>query len=687
VPSTLRRIRNASTILSPKDLDRWLTHAYDLLDSEGIGRFIDFISRLNKEELQKFTMQQGLHLKDVSPLLEIYLRGISGLELKIAAGNEHYTDTASVFLPHGMDRYEERDRNFLVYKLMVVYAWAQITQGSLIPDEEILRPFLKESRAAKPDIGTLFGLFPERELAAHMYSIIEAIRLEPILSKELPGLMSGIGAIKQDYLRNRPAIQELSGKSGLVEGMYQWYLSGDHGTAIPGIPDDVAKEMLSLKKGASLHEAMGTLLRLYEKAAAMDGLYQEISLPFPLMIKPGAVLLQLNTERRRRKQKIDSVITKLLAMPELEPQRRPVLRDAAEKPKVKLEKEYLLIKGRMLELDSELREALEKRGGIPGGILVKGADMGGQGSPITLSDLLEEAETTQEAAGGIPYDEWDYKRSGYKKAWCTLYEKDIHPGHEPFVEKTLRLYSGTISILRKKFELLRREPEILRRQKEGDDIDIDAVVEAFSDMSAGLSPGENLFTRYDRQERDIAALFLLDMSGSTKGWILEAEKEALVLMAEALETLGDRYAVYGFSGMTRNKCDFYLIKSFEELYVDPVKRRISGILPKDYTRMGPPIRHATSLLGSVKARTKLLITLSDGRPEDYDAYKGLHGIEDTRKALIEAKEKGIHSFCITIDRDAGSYIRHMYGEVNYIVIDDVRQLPHRITEIYRRLTT
>jgi nitric oxide reductase NorD protein len=157
-------------------------------------------------------------------------------------------------------------------------------------------------------------------------------------------------------------------------------------------------------------------------------------------------------------------------------------------------------------------------------------------------------------------------------------------------------------------------------------------------------------------------------------------------MAEALETLGDRYAIYGFSGMTRNRCDFFHCKAFDEHYGDAVKQRISGISPRDYTRMGPPIRHATSLLASVRVRTKLLITISDGRPEDYDAYKGTYGIEDTRKALIEAKEQGIHSFCITIDREAGSYIKHMYGAVNYVVIDDVRQLPHRITEIYRRIT-
>jgi len=102
--------------------------------------------------------------------------------------------------------------------------------------------------------------------------------------------------------------------------------------------------------------------------------------------------------------------------------------------------------------------------------------------------------------------------------------------------------------------------------------------------------------------------------------------------------------------------------------------------------MGPPLRHSIRILNSVEARTKLLITLSDGKPEDWDAYKGDYGIEDTRKALLEAKEQGIHAFCITIDKEARSYLPHMYGDANYIVIDDVRKLPNRITEIYRRLS-
>ena len=166
----------------------------------------------------------------------------------------------------------------------------------------------------------------------------------------------------------------------------------------------------------------------------------------------------------------------------------------------------------------------------------------------------------------------------------------------------------------------------------------------------------------------------------------DAERESLVLLCQALEILGDRYAIYGFSGMTRKRCELYRIKTFDEPYSKLVEHRITGIKAQDYTRMGVTIRHLSKLLNEVDARTKLLITLSDGKPDDFDGYRGDYGIEDTRQALIEAKRQGIHSFCITIDDEARDYLPHMYGAVNYTIIDDVRKLPLKVAEIYRRLT-
>ncbi|MGC2061817.1 MAG: hypothetical protein WA610_02485 [Thermodesulfovibrionales bacterium] len=746
LPNTVKRMKTASTFLRPSDFGRWLGHAYDIFDHQGVGALIDFMARIDEETLKRFRPAKGLDLQRVLPVLETCLKGISGLDLKISTADESYTDTSTVYLRAFEDTYEDRDRNYLIYKFRIAHAWAQIVCGTLTPDSRTLDEFLKsrtqwheeffmsqpsqKSRKVinppphpsregtsetirHPDIASFFRTFPVPEMALDIYNILEGVRLVPFLEDALPGLMREVYAIKQDILMKRPSFSGLSEKTAFIEMLYQFFLRGGPPesaleSALESAPEslpesalwqpEIIKALLSLKIRTGQGQSMTVLLRLYDICSRLPGDYRPAGLELLLgTIRPDKVSLVLKAGRRAQRQRRDGMITRLLEMPDFEPHKTPARLSGRHEQKPDPGKEYLLIKGRVIELDSEMLELLDERGGIPGGIIVKGADMGGAASPLRLTDLLEEAATVEEVVpesgissgihGGIHYDEWDYKRGGYKKKWCILHEKDSHPGHEPFVEMTVRRYSGSIRVLRKKFELLRQEPKVLRRQRDGDDIDLDAMVDALSDIHAGIPPTENLLTRYDRQERNIAVLFLLDMSGSTKGWINEAEKEALVMMAEALEALGDRYAIFGFSGMKRSNCEFFRIKGFEETYGDTVKKRISGIGPKDYTRMGPAIRHAGGILKSVEARTRLLITLSDGRPEDYDDYKGQYAIEDTRKALVETREQGIHPFCITIDRDAGNYLGHMYGESNYIVIDDVRKLPSRITEIYRRLTT
>jgi nitric oxide reductase NorD protein len=294
---------------------------------------------------------------------------------------------------------------------------------------------------------------------------------------------------------------------------------------------------------------------------------------------------------------------------------------------------------------------------------------------------------TYHEEGAFLYHEWDFRRQHYRKQWCVLREIDVHPLDEPFVARTRLKYASLIHSLRKTFEALRGEEKLLKKQANGDNVDFDALVEAWADMHTGREMSERLFTKLHKLERNIAVMFMVDMSGSTKGWINDAERESLVMLCEALEVLGDRYAIYGFSGMTRKRCELYRIKRFDEPYSELVQKRIAGIQPKDYTRMGVTIRHLTKLLHEVEARTKLLITLSDGKPDDYDGYRGDYGIEDTRQALIEAKREGIHPFCVTIDTEARDYLPHMYGAVNWALVEDVKKLPLKVSDIYRRLTT
>jgi nitric oxide reductase NorD protein len=290
--------------------------------------------------------------------------------------------------------------------------------------------------------------------------------------------------------------------------------------------------------------------------------------------------------------------------------------------------------------------------------------------------------------GAHLYNEWDFRRQHYRKDWCVLRELEVAAGEVDFVERTLAKYARQLGSLRRTFEALRGEDRWLRREPMGDEVDLDALVLAYAEARRGHELSERLFARRHKVERSMAVMFMVDMSGSTRGWVNEAEREALVLLCEALEQLGDRYAIYGFSGMTRKRCEVYRIKRFEDRYDREVRARIAGISPRDYTRMGVAIRHLTRLLSAVEARTRLLVTLSDGKPDDYGAdYRGEYGIEDTRRALLEARREGVHPFCITIDREGPEYLPHMYGPVSYTVIDRVERLPLRVSEIYRRLTS
>ena len=289
--------------------------------------------------------------------------------------------------------------------------------------------------------------------------------------------------------------------------------------------------------------------------------------------------------------------------------------------------------------------------------------------------------------GDFSYDEWDHQRRHYRKHWCAVYEHAVHPGERAFVTETLQRYGPLVRHLRKTFEAMRDEDRLLKRQSEGDEVDIDALVEALAEARDGREMSERLFTRMHRAERNIAVAFMVDMSGSTKGWINQAEREALLLLGEALQTLGDRFAIYGFSGMTRKRCELFRVKRFDEPYNDEVRERIAAIEPKDYTRMGFAVRHLARLLNEQEARTGILITLSDGKPDDLSDYRGPYGIEDTRRALIEARRTGIRPFCITIDKEGPEYLPHMYGAARYAVVEEVRRLPYKVADIYRKLTT
>ena len=335
------------------------------------------------------------------------------------------------------------------------------------------------------------------------------------------------------------------------------------------------------------------------------------------------------------------------------------------------------------------------------------AEPEGQFDELDGSESWTDGESPEQdlEAGEVAfnYDEWDRELVDHRVGWCRVVEKKVKRGSRDFVDDTRERYKGVVSSIRHQFQLMK--PENLTKitnELDGEDYDLNAVVDFFIDRRADGQQSERIYTKRIRRRRDVAVSFLLDQSSSTARTIgrhplqpythpgrriIEIEKEGLVLMSEALEAVGDVYSINGFTSEGRRNVKFYVLKDFQEHYSDEVMRRIGGITYQNNTRLGAAIRHASAKLEKQEARTRLLIVLSDGRPYDHDYGDARYARDDTREALRQAKIAGITPFCITIDRESESELKDLYGEIGYTIIDDVLTLPERLPGIYRRLTT
>jgi nitric oxide reductase NorD protein len=637
---------SALRLMNEDGVEAWLLQCMDIYDTRGLHPAVAAFKEVDVFAQEYRARRTGLVLEDVVNVLEGFVHGLNGRRLKIEAGEQVYTDTETLYLPATVSRFSDRDANFQLYKAMVVHLWAQTWYGTW-----------------RENIAAALAGFGEYDKALACFHALETLRLDAKIRRTLPGVYRQMETLRADCLPPdepawRRAVERLSADSAGVKdslALVADVIDGAQSVAVPyqGVlkPIQVAKVREARIEADKNAFRLG-LLRLREglDEAADD---QETA---------G----EKTTDNLRLREVTSEEAADGFAY-EIELDGRPLpVPDN--------------VKGTMASIIQDLGEIPEDYLQAAGDGVYFAGDTGERSADDVWKGTYHEE-------GAFLYNEWDYERQNYRKNWAVLRELDVHPSHDHFVDKALHKYRGLAMELRRTFEALRGEDKLLKKQPYGDDVDIDALVEAVADTHHGEEMTERLFTKLHKLERNIAVMFMVDMSGSTKGWINDAEREALALLCESLETLGDRYAIYGFSGMTRKRCEVYRIKSFDDPYGEEVKARISGIRPKDYTRMGVIIRHLTQLLNEVEARTKLLITLSDGKPDDYDTYRGAYGIEDTRMALIEAKRSGIHPFCITIDTEARDYLPHMYGAVNYAVIDEVRKLPLKVSDIYRRLTT
>ncbi|MEJ2608728.1 MAG: nitric oxide reductase activation protein [Candidatus Thiodiazotropha sp.] len=634
--------QRALQLMDETMIEAWIVQALDIYDRSGLHASLKVIQQMDLFVRQGYERASSCMFDEEVGVLLPFVQGLSGRKLKLEQGEQLFTDGEVIYLPSVMAHLPAKRDNFLLYKAAVASHWAQTRFGTI-------QAGLLSELIAHPAADTLVRYFHRLEIE----------RLNACLERELPGLF-------RDMCQLQTRLNDDSNAS--------WH----------------EQTRILRRRNASAWDSLQLSLVMLGQPIPKASLFHGILKPDLLH---SALLKRVEREKAQLRVALKSIGDDLNQNQQETRERFSIHQDESLELNEEMKME-LQLNGKSVPVPEDVKGIMTSimldLGEIPDDYLVPAG--AGEYDFQALEEKRLSAEDvwsgTYHEDGAFLYKEWDYRRKHYRKAWCVVREMPVKEVHDGFVDHVKIKYRRLLGSLRKTFEAMRDEDQLLKRQVYGDGVDIDAFVEAWADMHIGLEMSDRLFTRMHRQERNIAVMFMVDMSGSTQGWVNQAEREALVLLAESLETLGDRYAIYGFTGMSRKRCEIFPIKTFEQSYDEEVKARISGIRAGDYTRMGAAIRHLTYRLNEVEARTKLLITLSDGKPDDYhDDYRSQYGIEDTRQALLEAHRDGVHAFCITIDEQGQDYLPHMYGAANYTVIDEIERLPLKVADIYKKITT
>jgi len=303
-------------------------------------------------------------------------------------------------------------------------------------------------------------------------------------------------------------------------------------------------------------------------------------------------------------------------------------------------------------------------------------------------DLPPEALDRTRLTGEFTYPEWDYRTGTYLPDHCHVLASPA-----PDTAAVPEADADTKSLIRRvrrQFEVLRPRHEMLRAQLDGAELDLDAVVRARSDLAAGGQGSDRIHLASRPQAHDLAVTILVDVSLSTDAWfdnrrVLDVEKEALTVLAHGLAACGDSHSILTFTSRRRSWVRVETVKDFGEPMGHGVEARIAALKPGFYTRIGPAIRHAAAKLREQPNRRKLLILLTDGKPNDVDHYEGRFALEDSRRAVMEARRTGVSVFGVTVDREAQAYVPALFGRNGYAIVGNIARLPAALPAIYRGL--
>jgi len=309
----------------------------------------------------------------------------------------------------------------------------------------------------------------------------------------------------------------------------------------------------------------------------------------------------------------------------------------------------------------------------------------------SAGDLADDA-----APGGLAYryHEWDERQRAWRDAWCTVRASmaaETLPSDRAteLVRRVLHRHRREVRGLRAEFERIELGRAWRNRQPDGPDVDTDAMVERYACLCAGHSPPDRLHTSRRKHGRDTATIILLDASLSSDGWVggrrvMDVARDSVIVLGEALAGLHDEVGVASFHSNTRRDCRFEVIKGMTDPWAGSW-RRLASVAPAGYTRIGPALRHASWILSRARARRRLLLVVSDGRPTDYDRYEGRYGVADVNKAVREAHDVGVQVFTLAIDAQSRSHLPAMFGTSRYAVLPRPEGLVEAMASVYGQL--
>jgi nitric oxide reductase NorD protein len=664
------------------------------------ARFLSLQSRRAKEICRD--LQVAVPLSAVRADLERYLHARTGLTVPVrcfsalgdSAGQGHTPaplvrcDGQSIYLPDEMDLLERQADNTALFKLLVRLEAGAIEFGTYdldadkVFDDVPVAPVPEDGSpvADESELGRFLRRFDRPLLALDLFTLFEHGRIAGRLRRHYPGLHRRIGEAFSDSRLLERTGQRLG---GTLSALYRRLVMDDRRPEdSPWDPAGNAMIRRLNQLTASGSETVETSARLavefypqLDRWSASDAMpaYGPLTLPFGRRFEA-----HLFGPFHSAYDILAKDIRNRLAEHGVHVYRSD-------------------IRHRLAEQNGQL-SAADIRSFIvtsPAGTATR-ADASLSGldlEALAVRSGLGQPESGADPANAFRYREWDWNLADYLPDRVRVMERDIQVSDPGFYRRTLDDFSGLVKRIRYAFELLRpEEMTILRQWREGDAFDYRALLDYALDKKAGLIPSDRLFIKRMKKARDVAVLLLVDLSRSTANavdgrgpQVLDVEKQAIILLCEALNVVGDRYAIAGFSGTGPLGVDYYRIKDLEAPFDDAVRGRIGAMAPQRSTRMGAAIRHAIARFSPVEAKVKLILILSDGFPNDL-AYKGAYAVEDTRRAVMEARTAAIHVKAITVNISDNGQLDRLYGAAHHTLISHVRDLPDRLVRIYGALT-